>query len=255
MKPPFTLICPSSHISSLDYFRLEAISQRPQGGGRGVGGGGGGGGAEGGLNSSLNEKGRVETYTSSTTPELHPHGDVTAPVCRIDADVPRHNGGTQHTTDDGVSVRVGLEFLQEWKQKKTDHSRAGSGKPVELCLEYLHLSVFLVLVEGDVVLAVGDIVFLHPVITFGARFWCSPLCVDSRHPGLIPKVHLQPLVAILCSGQPRAYSHVGAVESQPGVRGPKIDLSFRWGGDLTVQYSSALHTQRLGALLGWGRGK
>ena len=110
MKPPCALICPSSHLSSLDYFRLEAISQRTQGGGGG-GGGGRGGGREGGLNSSLTETGRLEAHTCSTTPELHPHGDVMAPVCRMDANVPRHNGGTQHVTDDGASVRVGREYL------------------------------------------------------------------------------------------------------------------------------------------------
>ena len=51
-------------------------------------------------------------HTCSASPELHPHGDVAAPLCRIDADVPRHNRGIQHITEDGVVVRVGLEFLQ-----------------------------------------------------------------------------------------------------------------------------------------------
>ena len=197
------------------------------------------------------EMGGNVNRTCFVSQELHPHGDASIPLCRIDADVPRNNGGTQHVTDDGISVRVGQEFLQEWKQKKTDHSRAGSAKPVEFCLEYLHSSVLFVLVEGDVVLAVGDCVVLHPLVTSGALFWCSPLCVDFRHSGLIPKVHLQPLVGILFSGHPRAHSHAIAAEVQPGVRGPKIFPSFWWGGDLAVRDSSVLHTEWFGAF--WGK--
>ena len=57
------------------------------------------------------EMGGNVNRTCFVSQELHPHGDPTLWIGRIDADVPRHNGGTQHTTDDRVSVRVGLEYL------------------------------------------------------------------------------------------------------------------------------------------------
>ena len=202
------------------------------------------------------EMGGNVNRTCFVSQEFHPNGDSTVPLCRIDADVPRHNGGTQHTTDDGVWVRVAIEYLWLTKEKNDQDNWPKAYYGNSFCMEYLHLSVFLVLVEGDVVLAVGDSVFLHPVITFGARFWCSPLCVDSRHPGLILKVHLQPLVFIVCSGHPRAHSRISnAAKLQPGVRGPKIKPSFWWRGNLTVRYSSALHTQRLVAALAWTQGE
>ena len=111
--------------------------------------------------------------------------------------------------------------------------------------EYLDISVLLVFVESDVVSAVGDRVFLHPLVTDSAP---SPLCVDSRHLGLIPKVHLQPLFAIIIFGHPRGHSRVIAAEVQPGVRGPKMTFSFWWRGDLAVRDAFVLHTQRLGAV-------
>ena len=168
-------------------------------------------------------------HTCSASPELHSHGDVAAPLCRIDADVPRHNRGTQPIMDDAVVVRVGLEVLQYngGRNNQANNSRAGSREPA-FCLDYLHSSVVLVLVEGDVVLAVGDIVFLHPVTMLATMLasGCSPLCVDSRHPGHIPKVHLQPLVEILFPGIPRPALHSSAADVQPGVRGPVIPQSF-----------------------------
>ena len=198
--------------------------------------------------------------TCFVSQEFHPHGDLIVPPCRIDADVPRHNGGTQHMTDDGVSVRVGLEYLwiakttkKKTKQILTSHDTHQTEKTetTDFSALYLHSSVLFVWVEGGVVQAVGDCVFIHPVATSGAQVKCSPLCVDCRHRGLIPKVHLQPLVFIVCSGQPRAHSHVGAAEVKPGVRGPKIFPSCWWGGDLAVRDSSVLHTEWFGAF--WGK--
>ena len=70
--------------------------------------------------SKLDMGGKITETCCSASPKLHPHGDATFPICRIDADVPRHNEGTQHVTDDGASVRVGLEYLWLLKEKN-DH--------------------------------------------------------------------------------------------------------------------------------------
>ena len=173
---------------------------------------------------------------------------------------------TYRATTGGFNTRRTIESRSElaWntfelrKQRKkkqilTSHDTHKTEKTetTDFSALHLHSSVLFVWVEGGVVQAVEDFVFLHPVLTPVTQVLCSPLGVDCRHRGLIPKVHLQPLVFIVCSGHPRAHSHVGAAEVQPGVRGPKIFPSFWWGGDLAVRDSSVLHTEWFGAF--WGK--
>lgn len=98
---------------------------------------------------------------------------------------------------------------------------------------YLNFIVFLIDLEGGAVVAVGYTVTCNPLMRV-----ISSLGLYSCHLGFLTKIHLQPLMTVISSGNPRAM-----VGIQSGMVRSVWTVILGGSCDLGIGYASLLHSE------------
>ena len=108
-----------------------------------------------------------------------------------------------------------------------------------LSIAYLRwtLSFFLIINKGNSILAVLKVIWGYPLVTY-----ISSLCGYPCHNTVFTKIHLKPLIYIICPCWPCPCFVSKGLEVQPSLNCGMILIIFWRSSDLSVSYLSVLHT-------------